>query len=668
MMSDSPHPDGQKCNRLFMAQNSRPRPAGIRRRWILVSFLATCAKFAYIYSVPAAWLGPFQNILVVSPPVAREFLTVNVEILVTALTVTLGVTLLGMQFKAQSHTMISLGESLKNKAVYGFVALFLSMIVSSLLIMLADLDYVQSHAVYPLAFGTSASMLYLVLYVYHVTNELQPNVIIKRLVDRMGNDLESGSDGEATTCRLLAKLKDIPSKAIKWLSVPDRKDGDRKSIHFDMWEQVMLSAVERDDNNTFKNGIDGFFGIYQNHLERYMPVNPDDGAVSDRRPKAWDAKADENHDLFIIHLKPVILACIVEERERFMEEISTKLRLSVNTNPDMPLFTDRGDYDDKIGMLRVINDTLHNILVHDKPSMLDAVKDMAEERIRAYRDLFSKLGRGGNNPQYKDLFENPNQGWRLMRHESASVLKYIHTVLGKLVYPAIDRKSDAFLKWYLDIVEEYYVYVLENTKSHYQPLERCVAIINYAMREGDMNLFSRAMSVLFGLLSNPRQDVERRPMFNTCIEADDARLDPTRARADAVARMRGCFSTLMMDVMREAAGRRNAYVLEFFGCYGAISGSSYKPRRIWNYLMLRAVGDLNADMFQSGCEAGGVTVDSVLAERILARLRMNKKPLDSDMVMFEGRIRSNRDDAPPCKKPAMLDDPAMAFVGNRHRS
>ena len=56
---------------------------------------------------------------------AVNFLSVNAELLVTILAVTMSFTLLGLQFLAESYTPRSVGTYLKDKVIYGFPILYI---------------------------------------------------------------------------------------------------------------------------------------------------------------------------------------------------------------------------------------------------------------------------------------------------------------------------------------------------------------------------------------------------------------------------------------------------------------------------------------------------------------------------------------------------------------
>ncbi len=222
-----------------------------------------------------------------SPEEAIAFITVNVEILVTMLTVTMGVTLLGLQFRAQSYTMMALVRYIKDRVVYGFISVFTALIVFSMSVMI--IPGIDPVAVSPFAFaGTSFSIVYLIGYVYYMVHEIQPTrtmAHIKTQIDgirtsEMIPDIMAGRDTESG-----------------WIE------------RFVVWEQIMLRAVETDNLYVYRTGLDVIF----DKLHRCLEACKDD-------------TRDPVYAFFFQYVSAVTLAGVRENRDRFVRITMDKLK------------------------------------------------------------------------------------------------------------------------------------------------------------------------------------------------------------------------------------------------------------------------------------------------------------------------------------------------------
>ncbi|ABK76767.1 hypothetical protein CENSYa_0122 [Cenarchaeum symbiosum A] len=200
-----------------------------------------------------------------------NILMINAEILVTTLAVTLGATLLGIQFRAQSYTMIGMIHQMKNYVLYTFIFIFISLIVLSTMtvvyITYLPGDSMKStegeHAdpehkivvVLPFIFlGTSFSMLYLAGYVYYIINKLQPDQMMAEVVKDMNNALFIENDNFAIDLFKIVN-EDLDRENLS------KKYHDIKT-KFAVWEQIMLRAVELNNILIFKMGLEKMFDIY----------------------------------------------------------------------------------------------------------------------------------------------------------------------------------------------------------------------------------------------------------------------------------------------------------------------------------------------------------------------------------------------------------------------
>ncbi|ABK78651.1 hypothetical protein CENSYa_2048 [Cenarchaeum symbiosum A] len=166
---------------------------------------------------------------------AINLLVINTEILVTTLAVTLGATLLGIQFRAQSYTVIALIKQMNHRVVYGFVIIFISLIAFSIIPIIIT-SITEPGKFIPFVFlGTGFSLVYLVGYVYHMIYRLQPLEVMEEIIEKIETRI---------------KIETIPD--IEYFST-------RGSERFNEWEQIMLKAVETYNVTLFTKGLQDIF-------------------------------------------------------------------------------------------------------------------------------------------------------------------------------------------------------------------------------------------------------------------------------------------------------------------------------------------------------------------------------------------------------------------------
>ena len=116
---------------------------------------------------------------------AISFLIADIGMLVTVLTVTMAMTMLEIQFRAQSYTMLSIIQHVRDKVIYGFVLVAMSMIafVSIPLVFPDIID--PLHATPYAVVGTMFTLIYLTGYVYYMIGKAQPEKVIKDIIDQV---------------------------------------------------------------------------------------------------------------------------------------------------------------------------------------------------------------------------------------------------------------------------------------------------------------------------------------------------------------------------------------------------------------------------------------------------------------------------------------------------
>ncbi len=246
----------------------------IPKTW--VDIMAYIVVLGIIYGIMYT-SNPFQ-ISETDHDTAIVFLDANAGILVTIFTVTMGVTMLGIQFRAQSYTMLGLVQHIKDKVVYGFIATFLILITVSIAALIFPELIKPTHVAPHIAIGTFFSLLYLVGYVYYMTYKIQPDPVMRQII----SDIDK------------IKTKDIIN------------DKNADATHaLDVWEQVMLGAVKNDNTRVFKTGIKSMLGEVI------------------CRMKSCKNKSEKEKilDYFYERIGSVVRACVRENRGRFVTHV-----------------------------------------------------------------------------------------------------------------------------------------------------------------------------------------------------------------------------------------------------------------------------------------------------------------------------------------------------------
>lgn len=238
----------------------------------------------------AGFMGVFALVLwglseINTPTYIKEFLYANTAILVTIFTVTMGFTLLGLQFKAQLYSMLDLISYLKNKVVYGFIlTLVVSIIfniIASIFFSILDPNLVISFAIV----GTIISLTYFIGYVYYTTYEIQPSQVLQRMHRGMKKEL------------------------IDYTNIVDKSDAnftsdyDHVSDKFEqcaVWEQIMLKAIEDDNKYIFERGIRIMFHLWNKN-----------------KNQSNDKKNNIVINIFSNLIKTTMLSCVEQDRDRF---------------------------------------------------------------------------------------------------------------------------------------------------------------------------------------------------------------------------------------------------------------------------------------------------------------------------------------------------------------
>lgn len=184
---------------------------------------------------------------------ARHLLYVNAEILATMLTVTLGITLLGMQFRAQSYSLVGMMEYMKDRVIYGFTILFACATIFSIIAANAPADMLTWLVIYAIVV-TSLSFFYHAAYIYYLVYKLQISQMLKDNYKKM-------------------------EESAKGL---DTMTSSEHSRPFEIWEGIMKRTIETGNYNMFRKGLKYMYEItnnsnfvpeyktYEEHYSKYL--------------------------------------------------------------------------------------------------------------------------------------------------------------------------------------------------------------------------------------------------------------------------------------------------------------------------------------------------------------------------------------------------------------
>lgn len=230
---------------------------------------------------------------------ALAFLHVNIEVLVTMLTVTMGITLLGIQFRVQSYTMLALIKYVKDPIIYGFIATFVALIIFSMLATTTTLVFGPILAAQYAFVGTMFALAYLAGYIYYMIYKIQPSQVLRHT------------------------YQDMEKQIMKYIENTDekkKKSDSRELEGFEVWEQIMIRAIEADNISIFKQGIKMIFELWEKHIINDKNMNPNSAKI------------------FSELINTVALSCVKEERGRFVEEFMERfigaLTVLLHKHPD----------------------------------------------------------------------------------------------------------------------------------------------------------------------------------------------------------------------------------------------------------------------------------------------------------------------------------------------
>lgn len=222
---------------------------------------------------------------------AIAFLNTNAGLLATILAVTLSFMLLGLQFLAESYTPRALAGFMKDRVVYGFLILYITLIALSMVStifpsLLAPSQYVQYAII-----GTLFSLVYLAAFVYHVVRRIQPENLIRHTLADVKDDevLNQIIEHEGSMVVLLPAFKP-----------------------FIILEQTLIKAISNDDIFSFVQGIEPLYV----KLDAYLKKLYDKHKGNERSPYAKQSL--HVHRFFARSFTQLEAECFSHNREQFI--------------------------------------------------------------------------------------------------------------------------------------------------------------------------------------------------------------------------------------------------------------------------------------------------------------------------------------------------------------
>ncbi len=239
---------------------------------------------------------------------AIDFLNLNAELLVTVLAVTMSFTLLGLQFLAESYTPRALGTYLKDKVIYGFPVLYVSLITLSLFSVtfpsiLNPIEFMQYAII-----GTVFSLVYLIAFVYYVITKIQPEKVMA----------DTANNIQSKDWKVIVKNEGVLNISLS------------KFRPFIIFEQTLLKAVNNNDLFSFVYGTEYLFKLLNTWLaeiQKEFETNEKQDAENLKECEKFDEyknlrklrnDSDFVYTFFFRLFSQLFAECITHHREQFI--------------------------------------------------------------------------------------------------------------------------------------------------------------------------------------------------------------------------------------------------------------------------------------------------------------------------------------------------------------
>ena len=375
---------------------------------------------------------------------AYDFIYANIQILVTIFAVTLGATLLGLQFRAQSYTMLALIKAMKNHVVYGFILIFLSLIIFNMFAVIFPFIFFPIDDISILAslamIGTIFSVICLIGYVYYMIKKVQPLEILSDVQQEM-EKISWNDNG------LIIKPDDNEDEMMKW---------------YDIWEQIMTRSVELDNRYVFRQGMCIILTILDKPIRNYLKNSSEIDPTSHL----------EDPDPHITkYLKSILVSCIEIQRNRFVDDFFKLLeKKNIYFRLDMWKFI----------MMTAIDRNNITLLEH----------------VENLKDIFERLE---SEVEYKEVYyitKHPN----LVEDISISIIaKNYFDIVAPVIKNLIFNNKNISLKLYLKLQNFWTIYPKYPRKQleyPLMPLSIWEMIMHHSIKIKDHNMFCIGMRSL----------------------------------------------------------------------------------------------------------------------------------------------------------------------------
>jgi len=168
----------------------------------------------------------FPKVLFNADPVtSRDALLINAQILATIFAITVSFTLLGFQFLSQAYTTRLLKEFIKDKVLWFFLLIYPSTILLNIFAASFPLVLSPQTLVFYSFILLSYCLGVLVVYVFHLTKKLQPEIIIFDIGQEMTEDFLDHIASEPFGPRIIGK-KDEPAIAFEQFTIKSIENND----------------------------------------------------------------------------------------------------------------------------------------------------------------------------------------------------------------------------------------------------------------------------------------------------------------------------------------------------------------------------------------------------------------------------------------------------------
>lgn len=238
----------QVLDKIFDRDNHDKPPYMFRRKFLCVWIPLSVAVYVSLFLIQQS---PSSHILTIKTN-PTDFLYINAGILATMMIVTLGVTLLGLQFRMQSYTMTGSIDYVNDKVVYGFIVMFIGNIMFSVITAIQPSFFPSPQSLTPFVItGTFFSLCYHAAYTYHVIYKLQPSQILNDTNQKMINAISSITKDVG---KLRKNTKKISSRS-------SRLAYNIKNESFEIWKDVTKKAISTGDTDTFTDNLNIILGL-----------------------------------------------------------------------------------------------------------------------------------------------------------------------------------------------------------------------------------------------------------------------------------------------------------------------------------------------------------------------------------------------------------------------